>query len=167
MVKGTKISDKLVRCSNIIFTSEIFTNISLINNNYLCGIQISTLDSRFHAHAESKRNICYTEDNNTNIGWCVFGDTCKMALKHVVTIKIGLLTIGLHPHFVAAILGQIIQAGDTKSELARFTKFTENDASREQLVAANMSSHLEHILVDVVHAVTMQTEYELTFVTLK
>jgi hypothetical protein len=90
-----------------------------------------------------------------------------MALKHMVTIQVGLFTIGFHPDLVAAIFSQVVQTGNTKSEFAWFAKFTENSACWEQFVAAHMSSHLEDFLVDVVNTITMETEHILAIVTLK
>lgn len=80
--------------------------ITLVNHNYLGGIQVSALRCCFHTHSKSKGNICNRIYYYSNIIRCIFCDSSQMALQHMVAIQKCLLTIRLYPYLVLCVLAQ-------------------------------------------------------------
>lgn len=81
-----------------------------------------------------------------------------MTLQHVVAIQERLLAIGLHPHLVFGVLGKIVQTGDMQLHLAGLGELAEAGASANQLVLADVGSHLQNLRIDVVDAVLVEAE---------
>jgi hypothetical protein len=102
--------------SNFIFTAQVLAHISLVNYHYLSGVQVAALLGGFHAHAEAKRDISDAEHDNTNVGGSVLRNSGEVTLKDVVSIKVGLFTIGLHPHLVLAVFCEVVETSHIQLE---------------------------------------------------
>ena len=102
----------LLYLSNIVFASEVFTDVALIDNDDLRGIYVTALLSCLHADTEAERNIRKRQYDDTDVTGRVFGDSRKMTLQNVVAIEESLLTVGLHPDLILGVFSEIVEARD-------------------------------------------------------
>ncbi len=71
-------------------------------------------------------DISDAKNDDSNVSGVVLGNSCEMTFQNVVSIEESLFTVGLDPHLVLALLGQIIQACDAQLEFPGLRELTEN-----------------------------------------
>lgn len=92
-----------------IFATEIFSHVSLMEDDYRHRIGGSAFGRRFSRDAEADRNISHVVENNSVVTVDILGDSRHAALQHVVTVEELLFGARLQPDLSFGVRRDLIQ----------------------------------------------------------
>ena len=158
-IKNDRIKSKFIDpYESIVLCSEIFSSISLIENNNGSWLEIFGLKSSSGGNSESKRKIIKVVDTNWGILRDIFGHSGNMCFDNMVTIKEWHLSSSFDPDFMLGVLGHKIKTGYTESELSGFGEFTNIDTSAEKLLFGYVGTEGNKLTIDVEDFISNETE---------
>ena len=112
--------------SDFVFASQVLTNVCLVNYNDVGRVQVAALLGSLHTHTEAEGNISDAKNDDSDVSRGVLGDSSEMAFQNMVSVEESLFAVWLDPHFVLAVLGQIVKACDAQLEFPGLRELSEN-----------------------------------------
>ena len=95
--------------NSVIFSSEVLSSISLVENNHSRGFQIFSLEGASGGNTKSKGKVVQVINTDGGILWNVFGHSGNVGLDYMVAIQEGHFTSGLDPNFMLGVLGHEVE----------------------------------------------------------
>lgn len=105
-------------------------------------VQVAAVFRRLCGDTEAQSNIVHVVDDNASILWSVFCNLSQNSLSDMVAVKEGHLCGGFDPHFVLAILCDVVQAGNVQLKLARLCELAKAGAYCQKIFSTDVSGKL-------------------------
>jgi hypothetical protein len=146
---------------SVIFSSEVLSCISLVENNNSRRFQILSLKGASRGNPKSKRKIVKVINTNRGILGNVFGHSGNVSLDDMISIQERHFTSGLNPDFMFGVLGHEVKTRYTEPELASFGELTDINASTKQLFFGYIGAESDELAVDVKDFIFDKAKYRL------
>ena len=144
--------------SSVILCTEVFPCICLVEDHHCGWLELLCLKSSSGCHSETQGKVVEVEDADWGVLRDVFSHPCYVGFYHVISIEVGHLSSWFHPNFVFAILGQIVQTADMKSEFAALGEFSDEKPSCEKFLSGDIGAHAGDGGIDIKDPVFDESE---------
>lgn len=146
---------------SIVFGSEIFASICLVENDDSSRLQVFRLESASSCDSEPEGKVVKVVDTNGSVLRDVFGHSGDMGLDDMITVEERHFTAGFDPNFMFGVLGHEVETGDAESELAGFGELADINAGAEQFLFGDVGAEGHQLAIDVEDFALNQTEHRL------
>lgn len=143
---------------SVILRSEIFSRISLIENNNRRWLELFRLKSSSCSNPKSQWQVVKVVDTYGCVLRNVLSHSSDMGFDDMVAIQERHLTASLHPDLVFGVFCHQIQTRHTQSELTRLRELPNIDARTKQLLFGYICTQCNKLTVDVEDLIFDETE---------
>jgi len=136
---------------SIIFSSQVFASIRLIEYHHCSWLQLLRLHRSSCCHSKSQGQIIEVKNADRGILRNIFGHSGDVGLDDVVSIEVRHLSVTFDPNLMLAIFGQVVQTGDIQSEFTALREFADQQPRGEQFFFGDIGRHVGDESIDVVY----------------